>query len=590
IIAWKPLVEFFCVFWVFVHTLTLHLNLVASSLYPHKSISYYWKSVTLNTQDNWTEYSFVFKTPPKNAFMAIYFKIGKDVSNGEMFWDDVSITEATKPEEYLTIKPLKSSVFFKKDNKFISNYIFNKDIKDFRNVLPSDITLDISVNNIEKNNSVLIYEFKKKYSSEVLTHKYYNINLPKQNILIDPQIATLPLGHYVATLKLQTGTEKNAKIIAQSKKEFSVIKHYDFPVLEPIKEVSINGTSLEVNSKPFIPVCFYHPSLTQNYFEKMKEFGENVKQVWSDIPGGAQANIDNLKGILDLCLKNNSYAFVVMQSHWILDNKKGKYNLNNIRKMVHALKGHPAVLLWSITDEPDARKIPPEEVAKAYKLIKQLDPKHPIWVNLCIPNKFKEYASSTEIASYDHYPNPYETLNTVYKWNNLIIQASKTKKPWFSILQTFSRPGTKLPSYQWLKAQTYLCITQGMKMFFYYAFRDPEPTGSLSIDSELQSQVKELNYEIMSQAKIIIAKPCDISEISGLHNEGIHYSLRKVNGVKYLITVNPYPNKIKCKFSLPESEGNERAEVLFEDGRFMKQTANKVIDDFAPYEVHIYKY
>jgi len=47
---------------------------------------------------------------------------------------------------------------------------------------------------------------------------------------------------------------------------------------------------------------------------------------------------------------------------------------------VNKYKNHPGVLMWKSADEPEWGKIPAASLTKAYKLIRQLDPNHPVWI------------------------------------------------------------------------------------------------------------------------------------------------------------------------------------------------------------------
>jgi hypothetical protein len=57
------------------------------------------------------------------------------------------------------------------------------------------------------------------------------------------------------------------------------------------------------------------------------------------------------------------------------------FAINNHAELTNAinqLKGHPAVLSWYLADEPDGAMVVPAKLVAAYKLIKKLDPHHPV--------------------------------------------------------------------------------------------------------------------------------------------------------------------------------------------------------------------
>ena len=77
-----------------------------------RSVGYVWKQVQ-NNINIWTKYSLEFKTSSKTNGLSIYFKIGKDVAAGEIFWDDVSLEQIEKKITPMTVLPMET-VFLKK--------------------------------------------------------------------------------------------------------------------------------------------------------------------------------------------------------------------------------------------------------------------------------------------------------------------------------------------------------------------------------------------------------------------------------------------------------------------------------------------
>ncbi len=49
-----------------------------------------------------------------------------------------------------------------------------------------------------------------------------------------------------------------------------------------------------------------------------------------------------------------------------------------LRREVEMFRDHPALLAWYIADEPDAQDLPADSLRAVYRLIKELDPYHPV--------------------------------------------------------------------------------------------------------------------------------------------------------------------------------------------------------------------
>src|SRR5581483_874836 len=51
-----------------------------------------------------------------------------------------------------------------------------------------------------------------------------------------------------------------------------------------------------------------------------------------------------------------------------------------LRRLVMKYRNHPALAYWKGDDEPEWGKVPVERVARFYQIVKELDPKHPVWL------------------------------------------------------------------------------------------------------------------------------------------------------------------------------------------------------------------
>jgi Glycosyl hydrolases family 2, TIM barrel domain len=380
------------------------------------------------------------------------------------------------------------------------------------------------------------------------------------------------------------------------------MKPFKFPKLKPVKKVTVDNNSILINGKPFVPIMFSHDfdiSHATAFHEKLTALGDNVHCLYSNSKFGKntndeiiEANIQKMKKLLKVCWDSNSYGRVVLSMPiWGFNNKSKKFNLKNIKKVVEALKDHPALFMWTLIDEPEIRKIPVEEVKRAYDLVKSIDPNHPIQTNLCNPDLFNYYSGTSDIASYDRYPYPYINLSEIYNLNKIILESVNNKKPLLCYLQTYNNTGNSLPTPEWLRAEIYLCITQGMNIFSYYSFVERNPLWkSMANSQELQSNIRKYNIELYFLTDMLNAPQVNIPEISALKDNSIHYVYKQVKGEKYFVAVNITDKVKKCEFSLPGSVQKNKIEALFERGKTVKLNNGILKETFLPYEVHIYKY
>lgn len=97
---------------------------------------------------------------------------------------------------------------------------------------------------------------------------------------------------------------------------------------------------------------------------------------------------------------------------------RGSYmNLSLVEQHVNAVRHHPKLFGYWTADEPDGWQHPFDAQVKAYDLIRQLDPYHPVEVTLnCQNYYFDKYSLGADIIMEDVYPIG---IHTFSKWNTI---------------------------------------------------------------------------------------------------------------------------------------------------------------------------
>ena len=532
----------------------------------------------------------------RNFSDADHIDLVLEVENGTAWFDDIELREH---RTLLLLENSVASTFFKKQQQLENNYYYYSFLGKYKSPEYEKIKYSFIFDStsVGKNFKLKVTKrFSPKdivFSTNSIIHKS---NLSKTvNIPMDKLFG----GRYLTTATIFDGNN----ILESIEMPISIIDSPAYPMLPDIQHVNFNDDKVMcVNGTPFIPFMFYHFSPSnenkKNSFVR-NSLGINTYELWADNPS-IDIVISGFKRKLDLCREAGAYGVVVLGNigaSWGVkkikmgaDEKFYKYDTDAIEKVVNALKDHPALLMWNLVDEPENR-IKVNELSKAYDLVKKLDSNHPVWVNLCLKEKFKEFVNCSDIASYDHYPLPRGPISTVYTWNKAILDAFENKRPLLAVLQTYAPLGERLPIWRELRAQTYLCIVQGMRMFFYYSWYDnPAKMNSMHADLGMQSTVKELNTELFSLSAFIVAKNVPVN-IPRLDKLGIRYVLRFVKGRHYLLLVNTDRDQSQSySINLPTNAAGRTLETLFEDGRKVKINNNNLSDKIEPYGVHIYRY
>ena len=208
-------------------------------------------------------------------------------------------------------------------------------------------------------------------------------------------------------------------------------------IAEPLHNA---GREFSANSACLRSFLYYHNPLSAKGMTMLREkHGATAAQVW----GGD--SIDVLCQKVDLVWKAGVYSWAVLFHPATFDMENKRWKDAELTQTIERLKAHPGLLGWDLIDEPDGLRVPPEEVRRAFELVRRLDPIHAIWVNYCLKEKFSDYAGLSDFASYDHYPLQSRPLGLLREYNKAIREAFPDR-PLLSCVQTYAAPGMGMPT------------------------------------------------------------------------------------------------------------------------------------------------
>ena len=170
-----------------------------------------------------------------------------------------------------------------------------------------------------------------------------------------------------------------------------------------------------VDGKPFFPLGIFYSSLAHQREEHLKRLIDSPFNLIMDYSALSMAvpqdkeKITAIRKGLDrmqhynlkiiVCLT----AFYSKNSNYVKNGWSGeKGTLNMTRKLINAIKDHPAVLGYYLTDE-----LSEEQLAlpvKMRQLINHLDPYHPTFTLSNLPSAMPNYIVSGDVFMYDPYP------------------------------------------------------------------------------------------------------------------------------------------------------------------------------------------
>ena len=288
----------------------------------------------------------------------------------------------------------------------------------------------------------------------------------------------------------------------------------------------------------------------------------------------------------------------------------------------------PTIIGWMHGDEPDnilprteggaATVIPPDKIIADYQAIKQKDPSRPVLLNLaqgvaldtwrvrgCALSDYRKYLEGCDIASFDIYPVVQVGLRDGENWFWLVARGvdrlrhwgDDRKLVWNCVECTHvDRPDKKITPLQ-MKGEVWMSIIHGSKgiIYFVHQFQPSFIEAGLLADQEMTAQVKAVNQQILALAPVLNSPTLEdaAGAASSSPNVPVDIMVKREGNALYIFAVAMRIEATHATFRVEEMRGREApkdgmAEVIGE-GRSLPVRNGDFGDDFAPYDVHIYR-
>jgi hypothetical protein len=251
-----------------------------------------------------------------------------------------------------------------------------------------------------------------------------------------------------------------------------------------------------------------------------------------------------------------------------------------LQKEIEAFRDHPALLSWYIADEPAGQGIPPGELLPVYKMIKELDPYHPVTMVFMHAGMAVEYSDVTDIVMTDPYPVPHGDIREVGASTAMLHDVFFPEKPVWIVPQAFggNEYWEREPTRQELRAMTYLAIVNNAMGVQYFIRQGPNvfPKSTIAWNEcgAMALEVAEITPYLFSPDPVpeIVCEREDIS-IKGFHKDGSFM----------ILVVNTLNEPQEFSLSVDGLRYNGSASVLFENRRVpvMEGRIDDVIDAYG---------
>jgi len=383
-------------------------------------------------------------------------------------------------------------------------------------------------------------------------------------------ISALPEGRY----RMSSVVRRGETVVHRDLRELEVYTPEPLEQWVAVERTEVRGDTLLLNGRPFLGKLLYHAAPD----ETTRAHGFNLVQCYGSDPDP----LDSIQRHLDGCVEAQVWGAVALfNNKFFLPGDQ--FDLEHLRMAVERFRDHPALWGWDLIDEPEV-SVPPEAVARAARLIRELDPDHIVWVNLCQSPRALDYLESQDLWSFDFYPVPGLPVFSYMQWLAISDEHFRGKRPIGSVMQTYAYPGGRMPTPDELNAMTFLHVIHGYKWLGFYSYYDAEPAGCLARSPVLLSSTASLTTRLRALEPVILGDAPYVPVDADAAPEVFQAATKVHEDNTYLFAVSGGAEPMAVEMRV---EGT-RAEALFENGRSVPIQDGTLRDVFRGHGVHIY--
>jgi len=398
----------------------------------------------------------------------------------------------------------------------------------------------------------------------------------------------LPNGTYRLTARVLRG-EREA--LARS----ILFRKLPHPRKGTVVKVNRFRRCLVIDGKPFVGYGTAgsgnrRPEIARAHYKHLKSLGCNTLLLFHcgfgfpDAAGGRRkVDLDALGVSLDIVHEYGMKAAVDL-GEFVSTRRRKFTNAEGIEYLcavVERFRTHPALLNWDLVDEPSPQHEPLDRIEVIYRLIRQIDPYHPVTLNVNVgPARFLPWKTVSDIPSIDMYPVPQESAGTIAD-GAAGMERFAPYRPIRFWLQSFCGSGFELrePTPHELLAMANMAAVHGTNIFLYFIY-PPKSPDLLDMWAQIHREFSQIEDALTAADRRSVALEPD--------DAPIHASLRIVGREAVLLTVNKSEKAQEVTIVLPEPIRADKADVLFEK-RAVAAPGGRIHDKFKPLERHVYR-
>jgi len=271
---------------------------------------------------------------------------------------------------------------------------------------------------------------------------------------------------------------------------------------------------------------------------------------------------------------------------------------------------------WLMQDGPDNAQeledgsygpcIAPAETRARYERMAEADPSRPVVLLLgqgvAIPDwvgrgectgrteDYFGYAESADLLVNYTYPianeHPIELVATGIRNLN---EYARFEKPVFADIEASSIRGLPRPTPRQLRAEVWMSLIHGAAGIQYFCHRmEPFNETDCLDDAETADALGRINRELSALAPVLNTQSYALAPRSARAQVPVHAVLKRLGAERYVLAAGMADGATSASFDLGGLSRGARVEVLGE-GRDLVADDGAFEDDFAPYDVHLYR-
>ena len=256
-----------------------------------------------------------------------------------------------------------------------------------------------------------------------------------------------------------------------------------------------------------------------------------------------------------------------------------------LRREVETFRDHPALLSWYMNDEPIGQSRAPELLEKAYGIIKEADPYHPVSVVFVVPGRAAPFINTLDIAMTDPYPIPGD-VDEVRRHVQALREHFGYRKAIWLVPQAFGGGEfwSREPTGAEIRVMTWIGIEEGARGIQYFIRRPPNlfPKSRVAWNEAVSTA-----HEVSMIIPWLLSEEPAVPIPTG--SEHIRARAYSRDGSVLILAINTEnrPAELSIDVSSLAAKDTIRLSVPFED-RTVAASGGRLREHLSPYGVRLY--